>query len=67
MLTPLESRVFKATPENFQQVALEVFRHQVASVEVYSQYLKLLKIDIDGVDALERIPFLPIAFLKRMR
>lgn len=64
MLTPLESGVFNATPDNFQQVALEVFRHQVASVEVYSQYLNLLKIDIDGVDALERIPFLPIAFFK---
>lgn len=50
--------------EEFDNMALQVFRHQAANCEVYREFIKGLKIDISKVDAIEKIPFLPVEFFK---
>lgn len=60
----LEKRIFAASAENFNQLALELFQFQHRNNDMYRQYCDLLKIDARGVDALYKIPFLPISFFK---
>ena len=48
----------------FRQSALAVFNYQAAENPVYKQYLQGLKTDINAVQSLEQIPFLPIGFFK---
>ena len=50
--------------EEFTACALEIFHFQATHIPVYAQYLKLLKINIERVDSIEKIPFLPISFFK---
>ncbi len=52
------------TAEEFVQTALNIFRYQALNNEVYSEYIKLLNVDVNAVDCLEKIPFLPIEFFK---
>ncbi|EDM43668.1 hypothetical protein SCB49_08758 [unidentified eubacterium SCB49] len=51
---------------DFQDVALQVFRYQYKYCAVYKKYCDLLKINIDTVDTIYKIPFLPITFFKEM-
>ena len=51
--------------EDFQNVALEVFRYQAQENEVYKNFLKFLKIDYSTVKHTNQIPFLPIQFFKK--
>ncbi len=58
-------KIFSITNNNiFNEVALEVFRYQAENNEVYKSYLQHLKCDIDNVNSIEVIPFLPISFFK---
>jgi len=50
--------------DTFRAAALEVFRFQAASVPVYREYLKALKVDPAKVREIKKIPFLPIEFFK---
>ncbi len=52
------------TDANFEELALQVFKHQVSNNSVYRQYLKHLKVSISSVKQLKDIPFLPIQFFK---
>ena len=52
------------TDEEFEQMALEIFRFQARQNGVYNDYLKKLGCDVDQIKNLEKIPFLPIAFFK---
>ncbi len=57
--------VFKVNDNSsFEKKALEVFRFQAKNNLVYQKFIQLLKIDIDSVNRLEKIPFLPIQFFK---
>ena len=57
--------VFNLTDENsFHQKALEVFRYQAKNNSVYKQFIQLLNTDIEKVNCIEKIPFLPISFFK---
>jgi phenylacetate-coenzyme A ligase PaaK-like adenylate-forming protein len=49
---------------SFKEKALKVFRFQYANCEVYKNYIQLLKIDVEKINAIEKIPFLPISFFK---
>lgn len=62
--TDLEKRVFAARSDNFTALALEVFRFQYQENELYRQYCDTLNTKIDAVDAIQKIPFLPISFFK---
>lgn len=49
---------------NFEENALELFRFQAAHVQVYSDYLKHLSINVSEINSIQNIPFLPIGFFK---
>lgn len=53
-----------ASEEDFNTVALEVFRFQLENNSVYSRFVKSLKTDPDSVTHYSAIPFLPIEFFK---
>jgi hypothetical protein len=48
----------------FNEAALQVFRHQAEKCIIYKEFIKGLGIDVAKVDAVEQIPFLPIEFFK---
>jgi phenylacetate-coenzyme A ligase PaaK-like adenylate-forming protein len=50
--------------EQFADAALKVFRHQAQNCAVYHDFIKGLKVDIDAVQHISQIPFLPIEFFK---
>lgn len=50
--------------EEFAKLTLEIFHFQIENCEVYYDFVKHLKIDVNSVRALEQIPFLPIQFFK---
>lgn len=50
--------------ENFETLALEVFRYQAKNNETYSKYINHLGIIPGSIHQLDRIPFLPIEFFK---
>jgi phenylacetate-coenzyme A ligase PaaK-like adenylate-forming protein len=50
--------------EQFADAALQVFRHQAQNCAVYRKFIKGLKVDIDSVNTVNQIPFLPIEFFK---
>jgi len=64
-MTDLKQKIFNIqSEEDFMQTALKVFRFQAANNPVYSKYINLLDIDVNAVDCLEKVPFLPIEFFK---
>ncbi|MFI3315558.1 MAG: acyltransferase [Rikenellaceae bacterium] len=53
-----------SSSEQFQNVALDTFIYQALNVEPYSEYLRLIGVDVHSVKYLEQIPFLPIELFK---
>lgn len=50
--------------QEFNEVALQVFRYQAQHNTVYKQFIEFLKVDVESVHTIEKIPFLPIQFFK---
>lgn len=50
--------------DNFEHLALNLFRQQVKSVEVYRKFVEIIGIDPNSVKRAIQIPFLPIGFFK---
>lgn len=48
----------------FEKKALAVFRYQYKHNELYRSYVQAIKMDIEKVDSIRKIPFLPISFFK---
>lgn len=67
MNTQLLNRVFSVTPAEFEALALDMFRFQVKHNGVYAQYVSYLNIDVNSVELIEQIPFLPISFFRSHR
>lgn len=58
-------KIFSITDDQqFETMALEIFRRQVQQNTVYREYINARRVDVDTVDKLEKIPFLPIEFFK---
>jgi hypothetical protein len=53
-----------SSPNDFTRACLAAFRRQAAECEPYARYLSLLGVDVEAVDEVEKIPFLPIEFFK---
>ena len=49
---------------NFDGIALEMFRFQARHNPVYQRYLEYLEFDLKNIQSLAQIPFLPIQFFK---
>ena len=56
--------IFDTTPSNFKARALETFLFQHQHNSTYRAYCNLLKIDIENIQELHQIPFLPIGVFK---
>lgn len=56
--------IFTACPENFTELALEVFRFQYLYNPLYKLFCDTLKVDPGKVKHISKIPFLPIGFFK---
>ena len=63
MDTSFIEKIFSASTVQLSQI-LEVFRFQYSNNQVYRQWCDCLKINIAEIDAVEKIPFLPISFFK---
>ena len=50
--------------DEFNTLALRIFKYQAKHNKVYASYLKNLNIDIDEIIQINDIPFLPIEFFK---
>lgn len=55
------------TPEQFENLALEIFRFQAREVEAYQSFLKALCIDPEGVKHYADIPHIPVELFKTNR
>ncbi len=60
----LKQKVLQLIPEEFDALALEIFRYQASNNLVYKKYLECLNIQVDLIKSIEQIPFLPIEFFK---
>jgi hypothetical protein len=65
MISPDKQQVFSISNEQqFTEAALQTFRFQAQNCRVYREFISNLKVSIDAVDRVEKIPFLPISFFK---
>jgi hypothetical protein len=63
--TELESKVFTIKNEqDFQQIALAVFNFQYSFNPLYKQYCDIIHRTPATINAVDKIPFLPISFFK---
>ena len=60
----LKQKVLQLIPEEFDCLALEIFRYQAENNIIYKKYLQLLHIQVDKITEINKIPFLPIEFFK---
>ncbi len=65
MLTISANDIFHIhNDQAFEKFALELFQYQAQHVPVYNEFIKHLGIDIEKIDTIYDIPFLPIEFFK---
>lgn len=55
-------KVFNVEKEGFEALALQIFRFQYQNNLVYRAYVDALIHDITTIDAVNKIPFLPVGF-----
>lgn len=68
MNKPNKQQVFSiSSPQQFSEVALQVFNYQAQHCTIYRQFITGLKIDAADLTSVEQIPFLPIEFFKSHR
>lgn len=61
----IKDKVFGITDDiSFNEVALEVFRHQADTSPIYKKYINSLGINAKDIMHYSKIPFLPIQFFK---
>ena len=60
----LRQEIFTVTELNFEALALSVFQYQYEHNLVYRHYCQILNTDIQKIDCISKIPFLPISFFK---
>jgi len=63
-LKSFAAKLYTVNDLSFSDIALEVFRFQAVNNPVYAAYVNSLAIDVNRVDSLASIPFLPISFFK---
>ena len=59
-----KERVLSIKSEEFDQLAIEIFKWQAFDNPLYHQYIKALNKDPLTVESINQIPFLPIEFFK---
>lgn len=59
-----KKQLFTASPLQFNELAMALFRHQAVHCEVYARYLQLLGKTPQTIQTLHDIPFLPVELFK---
>ena len=60
-----DSRIFDiSTKDEFEHLALEIFRYQYDNTQVYREFCDHLRTSPHSVNSIDQIPFLPIEFFK---
>ena len=60
-----KQQVFLINNESqFNDTALQIFRHQAENCQVYNRFITGLRINPANIDSIQDIPFLPIEFFK---
>lgn len=59
-----KQQILEVNPENFDNLALELFRFQAIENSIYREYLDCLNVSPSKINQIEQIPFLPIQFFK---
>ena len=59
-----DHKIFNVKSEDFNALALDIFRFQAKQNSVYKAYLDALSVDARAIHALNDIPFLPVGFYK---
>ncbi|WP_019989044.1 hypothetical protein [Rudanella lutea] len=60
----LRQRILTVDAESFESLALDVFRYQAALNPTYRAFLNALRVEVDEVQQLAQVPFMPIGFFK---
>ena len=61
----LKNRIFQiSSADEFNQLAMEIFRYQAAFNITYRDYLKILEINTSAITRMEEIPFIPLELFK---
>lgn len=60
----LRQQILDLKTSGFENLALQIFRYQAEHNFIYNQYISNLKINVNRVERLTEIPFLPIQFFK---
>jgi hypothetical protein len=63
----LKNKVLAMQEADFEAIALDMFRYTYAYNLLYRQYVDLMQIDIQAVNTISDIPFLPIELFKNHR
>ncbi len=64
----LEERIFSVSEEEaFETLALDVFRFQHGGCSVYRRFCDALDVDVNAVQTIKDIPFLPVELFKKHR
>jgi hypothetical protein len=59
-----ENSIFAARPDNFNELAIALFKHQHQKNNIYRKFCDSLHINALEIDSIQKIPFLPISFFK---
>jgi len=62
--TVTAKRIFSVSSEEFEPLALDIFRFQARECRVYSEFIYHLGVNPEKVARIEEVPFLPIEFFK---
>lgn len=61
----MKERIFNITAkEEFEKIALEIFRIQSIKCTPYRDFINLVGIDPSAINTIEKIPFLPVSLFK---
>jgi phenylacetate-coenzyme A ligase PaaK-like adenylate-forming protein len=61
----LKNNIFKIQDQNqFESLAIEVFKYQYYNNNIYKRFVDYLNVDINTIDRVEKIPFMPIELFK---
>ena len=58
------NNIFSVAQDNFEKRSLDLFHFQYCNNKVYKAYTDTLKINVDDVNSMVQIPFLPIGLFK---
>ena len=67
MICELEYKIFTTDDTGFEGLALALFQFQYRHSPLYREYVDLISVNPDSVNAIEQIPFMPIDFFRTHR